>query len=194
MFGRTLDPIRWPLANLIGWSKWRTVSSMDDMGALVIRWLDGKDRFLPWHAGPPDEETAEISEYLRVLNRHGVVTTNSQPGVPLGIHGWQQRAWVHLLASPETARALVSAADEAGLIGICAGLRALPAQRIPITMRPGGRVNSSTTGAHEELFLVGGSRNLVESAWDVALIDPVWGRKDYLWSVATDCIIRSSSS
>lgn len=179
-----LDSIRWQAINLAGWPAWRRASTLEEMGALVIRWLDGQDRVLPWHMGPPDQETTEIMEPLRALNQRGLVTTNSQPGVLLGRDGWEQRAWVHLLATPASARSLAERADAAGLIVLCKGIRPLPHERIPITMRPHRRVNTATDGVSEELFLTGRARDLAARAWDVTLIDPEWGRRDLLWETA----------
>lgn len=181
----TLNPILWPFQRATGWPAWRKAATLEEMGALVIRWLDGQDRFLPWHAGPPDTETAEIAEPLRALNLRGMVTTNSQPGVPLDARGWEQRAWVHLLASPTAALALAVRAEAAGLIVLCEGIRPLPHERVPITLRPDRRVNTSTDGATEELFLPGRARAVAGHAWDITVIDPEWGRQDYLWETVT---------
>lgn len=180
-----LDSIRYQALTLAGWPAWRKAASLEEIGALVIRWLDGQDRVLPWHMGPPDPETAEIREPLRALNLRGLVTTNSQPGVPLGADGWEQRAWVHLLASPASAWSLAVRAENAGLIVLCEGIRPLPHERVPITLRPDRRVNTSTDGAWEELFLPGRARAVARNAWEVTLIDPVWGRQDFLWETVT---------
>lgn len=87
-----LDSIRWEALNLTGWPAWRRANSLEDMGAIVIRWLEGSDRFLPWHIGPPDPETAEIIEPLIALNLKGLMTTNSQPGIEP--YGSDCRLWI----------------------------------------------------------------------------------------------------
>lgn len=180
-----LDSICHQALTFAGWPSWRKATSLEKMGALVIRWLDGQDRVLPWHVGPPDSETAEITEYLRALNLRGLVTTNSQPGVPLGADGWEQRAWVQLLAPPASAWSLAVRAEAAGMIVLCEGIRPLPYERVPITLRPNRRVNTSTDGAREELFLPGQARAVAESAWNITFIDPTWGRQDFLWKTIT---------
>lgn len=183
-----LDVAWWHAVNLTGWPAWRKAETLEQMGALVVRWLAGQDRFLPWHIGPPDSETAEIVEPLRTLNQHGLMTTNSQPGVALekGI----QRAWVSLLASPAAAQDLVTESDSVGLIAMCEEMRPLPATRVPITMTANGRVVTATDGASENLFLPGRAKIAASQAWNVTIIDPEWGRKALLWDVSTKSAAR----
>lgn len=176
-----LDSIQWQVRNLAGWSAWRRAATLEEMGALVVRWLEGRDRVLPWHVGPPDPETAEIRGQLRVLNQRALVTTDSQPGL-VNVRG-MQRAWVRLLAYPDAARHLVMSAEGAGLIAICAGVRQLPTDPVPITIASSGRVITSDRGAPEKLFLKGQSKVVASRAWSVTIIDPEWGRKSLLWEV-----------
>lgn len=186
-----LDTIRWEALNLTGWPAWRRANSLEDMGAIVIRWLEGSDRFLPWHIGPPDPETAEIIEPLIALNLKGLMTTNSQPGIEK--YGWKQRAWVHLLTAPDAAKRLFAHAEAQGLIVLCQNVQPLPLKPIPITLRPNGRVLSFTDGASESLFLRGASKGVAKNAWEVTLIDPEWGRKQFLWDTTSDFLsIRGS--
>ncbi|EFL04296.1 conserved hypothetical protein [Streptomyces sp. SPB78] len=87
--------------------QWRTARTLPDLGLLMARWLEGTLPARPGHApGPVDEETAPLVPALAALCRTGVLTLQSQPGiVGLGADGqmWRQRAFVQLLATPETA-------------------------------------------------------------------------------------------
>ena len=97
-----------------GWPDWAAVTSIDQMSELVIDWLQGKTPFLPWHAGPPDDETSLIRSQLVALNRMtGIVTDNSPPGLETA--RWRQRAWVSGYATPETLTDLTDRARKQGL-------------------------------------------------------------------------------
>jgi hypothetical protein len=75
------------------WPEWSAVTSIDEMSELVIDWLQGKTPVLPWHFGPPAEETSHIRSPLIALNRvPGILTENSQPG--LDSDSCKQRAFV----------------------------------------------------------------------------------------------------
>lgn len=97
------------------WPDWSAATSIDDMGELVIDWLQGRTTALPWHVGPPDEETASIRTHLVAFNRlGGVISTNSQPGVEAD--GNRQRAWVSGRATPAKLKILIDRAERAGLV------------------------------------------------------------------------------
>lgn len=98
-----------------GWPDWSAATSIEEMAELVIDWLQGRTPVLPWHFGPPDEETALIHAHLIAFNRlGGIITTNSQPG--LEGDGLRQRAWVTGRATPAKLKILIGQSEQAGLV------------------------------------------------------------------------------
>jgi|SRR5699024_10357487 len=98
-----------------GWPEWSAAASIDEMSELVIDWIQGRTPVLPWHFGPPDDETNHISANLIALNRTpGFMTDNSQPG--LVDNRCRQRAYVSGFAAPDTLSHLANTAERAGLV------------------------------------------------------------------------------
>lgn len=60
---------------------WGTPESEDDIGQLIIKYIQGKVKRLPWSEGKIAEETQTISDFLNTLNTNRMFTTNSQPRV-----------------------------------------------------------------------------------------------------------------
>jgi hypothetical protein len=57
---------------------WKTARTLDDLGELVVRWLNGEVKQTPAHLGGPDRETIPLIPALTVINRGGFITDNSQ--------------------------------------------------------------------------------------------------------------------
>ena len=97
-----------------GWPEWSAAASIDEMSELVIDWLQERTFVLPWHFGPPDDETQRISAHLIALNRRrGIMTENSQPGLENNL--CRQRAYVSGFAAPDTLSHFANTAERAGL-------------------------------------------------------------------------------
>lgn len=158
----------------------------------MVLWLDGALFDTPVHGGPPADETAGIASHLRALNRSGLVTIGSQPG--LVERGWFQRAYVQMVGPyPRLANA---AAALTATPGIRAWVRPLadldldPHSRETVTVTRHGPFTCSGTGdllvwGHVCMLFEGmpaatQQRLLAEGAVLVA-VDMRWGRAGHLW-------------
>ena len=176
-------------------ARWRSARSLADLGELTAQFLEGLIRQSPTHCAPPDPETADLIPVLAAANRAGLVTHQSQPGIPRDKDGSAQRANVSGYASPEAFARLMTAASGADLIITTA--RALDASE----ERQFGPFFAITLDDGEEYTWdgIGSSQSILDesygwechplavdelfAAWQVTLIDPVWGRNDVLWPV-----------
>lgn len=194
---------------------WNQAETLADVGELTAQWADGTVKYHPggYDEGPA-EETLEIAPAIATLNRAGFVTSGSQPGVPaeVGYDGniFWQRAAVDGFTDPDTADRLEDACDEAGLIFINNG----PA-RLRTTWKDAELVTASFVnegdgalppesddspyyghthfGTHLSRHAVkfnfdGYASRALCSAEQVTIIDPVWGRKDFMWDTLTNAI------
>ncbi|ALV39329.1 hypothetical protein [Streptomyces sp. CdTB01] len=175
---------------------WQEARTFEDIAVLTAHWLRGLMLWHPnGHHGGPDPETMPLVDVLAAANLAGILTDNSQPGELVELHErpWQQRAFVTaFVADPALARALCARATEAGLV-----------VRV---YRPGSRVDERGERGAVDVTLWGTSVNTgmgdwlppravrrilpgcdrqavreVAAAWQVTLIDPVWGRNTVLW-------------
>lgn len=182
---------------------WESARTLDDLGQLTARWLEGTLPFVPGYAGAPDPETLPLTGVLAGLNRAGYVTCASQPAdACCGYDGawWEQRAAVEGFTGPRTAERIVRAAGAAGLITVAYAPADLPRWRIgygravPVTRRNGQVL--TRFGAHlSRRHLRDGwtgygmchrdAVNAVCGAWQLTVIDPRWDRPDLLWRVLT---------
>lgn len=166
---------------------WADAESLEDLGELTARWLQGEGFEHPLYGDGPDGETAEILSDLVVLNRGGLVTTFSQPGEPIDEEGFGQRAAVEGYASEELARRIATVTlhtevlvfiYEPGWKGGC---------QVPISIAEHHPYTwcGAVFGAEEltwwgEMCSPQGMLTLL-GAWTVVAIDPKWGRKRWLW-------------
>ena len=72
---------------------WSTPTSINDVAFLVINYLNGNLKCLPWSDIPINDEINPIKAHLIELNQHSIITINSQPqvnGIRSNdkIHGW----------------------------------------------------------------------------------------------------------
>lgn len=161
-------------------------------------WLEGRIADRPGYTtARPDEETDALVPVLARLNRRGWVTTDSQPGengTAFDGRPWVQRAAVqgYVSASDPLLPRVIRAARAAGLIvtAHCAGHCVGPARGLVAT-RWGGEAHTGFGGRPRglrrapELAGVGrhARRELVRHGVALAVIDPVWGRDDALWTL-----------
>jgi hypothetical protein len=167
------------------WVAWQQARTLAELGELTAQWLEGATPQRPMYIGAPDPETKPLIPHLVGYNRRGYLTDQSQPGSPLE-NGWAQRAWVHGFGTAELADRIEDALLDTELI----------VGRTP----PGGDnpTRICVTIGHERAWTIGGAMRasyLAEqyreaipaalpallNAWQIEVIDPVWGRNDLLW-------------
>jgi hypothetical protein len=185
--------------------------TLADLGEVTAKWAKGEIKYHPggYDEGPA-EETIELIPALVTLNRAGFITQCSQPGEgPVdGYDGrvWWQRAAVDGFTDSATADRLEGACEEADLIFIRNG----PARRWRVTWKHTEPVTASPVdnddiaaassyyvhthfGAHLSRRAVKFSfddcaSKALCSAEQVSIIDPVWGRKDFMWDTLTSAV------
>lgn len=188
-------------------TSWADAHGLAGLGELTARWLEGDlpvghpNYGLPGEAVGPDPETGPLIPALAAYNRAGYVTVTSQPGEPDGTgydgEWWQQRAGVMGFATVGTLNKLKQAAkDHPDLLLIVTHTksrrRATPI--VPVTMRRGqgytwfgGRmtrryIRFAFRGCHRD------GLNALTDAWQVTLIDLVWGRDTVLWPLISTAL------
>ena len=92
---------------------WGELTEELDMGKLILKYISGKVKRLPWSESSVADETSEISDLMKLLNNNYFFTTNSQPAVngvssTDPVHGWgppkgyiYQKSYIEFLI-PET--------------------------------------------------------------------------------------------
>jgi len=175
---------------------WRQATSIAAAGELTARWLEGNSQYQPGVFSPGfDDETAAIAGDLARLNRNGLFTKESQPGVQAG--GLAQRAYVTAFCSPETAMALLALSTRTGLVTVAHAPGETSSASIPVTVQDDDVVTvlGSSEGpvgedqlrdwaaeTNETLALV------LADAWYVEIFDPAWGRNDVLLAAVFEAL------
>ncbi len=163
---------------------WRQAGTIPAAGELTARWLEGRSEYQPGTFAPRfDDETRAIAGGLAELNRSGLFTKESQPGVPT--EGHAQRAYVTGFCSVESAAALLELSGRTDLVTVAHAPGEASQASIPVTLLDGDVVTvlGSSEGpvgddqlrdwaeeANESLALV------LADSWYVEVFDPVWGR------------------
>lgn len=167
---------------------WRQAGTIPAAGELTARWLEGRSEYQPGTFTPVcDAETEAIAGELAELNRHGLFTRESQPGVLADGHA--QRAYVTGFCSAESASALLDLSTRTGLVTVAHAPAESSQASIPVTLlgdavvtvlgSSEGPVSEEqlrdwTEEANETLAL------LLAESWYVEVFDPVWGRHGVL--------------
>lgn len=176
---------------------WRDARSIGDLGGAMAGWLEGRITSHPGCSAGPDDETLPLVPVLARLNRRGYVTTLSQPGY-LGMaedgRPWEQRACVEgwIAAGDPLLLRIVREARAAGLLVTAHGAGRAVGPRKGLTVSRWG--TEACTGAggrygrlrrRAEWRGVGrpAQRELRREGVVLAVVDPVWGGDDVLWSV-----------
>jgi methylenetetrahydrofolate reductase (NADPH) len=93
---------------------WGQPVTLTDVADLFVDYIHGKLNSLPWCDSPLQQESGVIKDRLLALNKHGVLTINSQPAVDGAlssdkVFGWgpkngfvYQKAYLEFFVSPET--------------------------------------------------------------------------------------------
>lgn len=170
---------------------WREARSFEGLCELNARFIEGEIH--GWDVDHLDSESEPLVPYLAALNRAGLLTTCSQPGMDNGPS--KQRAFVDGLALEDTAHRIQRLSLCSDLYIMTSGPGRYNGCMMPITIdefRPHSWGGSATlheeTGIFTDVLALGEICNesaMVElrEAWEVCVIDLCWGRTDYLWSV-----------
>lgn len=188
-----MDPLEVPTRDQFGRlledrGVWRQATTLAAAGELTARWLEGRSGFQPGTlAATYDAETAPIAARLAVLNRTGLFTKESQPG--LRSAGLAQREYVTGFCAADTAAELLALSARTELVTVAHAPGESSNAAIPVTV-DGGEVvtvlgSSENPVTEEQIRDWADETNeslalLLADSWYVEVLDPVWGRDDVL--------------
>lgn len=168
---------------------WRQAATLPAAGELTARWLEGTSEYQPGTLAPRfDDETRPIARQLAALNRNGLFTKESQPGLGPGA-GHAQREYVTGFCSAASAARLLRLSAETELITIAHAPGEVSQASVPVTLHDGEVVtvlgSSENPVASEQIQDWARETNdalalLLADSWYVELFDPVWGRQQHL--------------
>jgi hypothetical protein len=167
---------------------WRQATTLAGAGELTARWLEGNSEFQPaTFTASFDAETAPIAVELAALNRNGLFTKESQPG--LRSAGGAQRQYVTGFCSAEILAQLLALSTRSELVTVAHAPGESSNAAIPVTL-DGGEVvtvlgSSENPVTEDQIQDWAGETNdnlalLLADSWYVEILDPVWGRDDVL--------------
>jgi hypothetical protein len=178
---------------------WRQATTLAAAGELTARWLEGHSKFQPaTFTASYDDETAPIAVALAELNRNGLFTKESQPG--LSSAGSAQRQYVTGFCSAEAAAELLALSTRSELVTVAHAPGESSNAAIPVTL-DGGEVvtvlgSSENPVTEEQIQDWADETNeslalLLADSWYVEILDPAWGRDDVLLPAVLDALTRS---
>ncbi len=156
-------------------SRWKTARSMEDLGELVIAWLNGEVTQTPGHCGPPCDETIPLIDALTAINRGGFVTDNSQLAETMNGSTWN--TWVDGFATGETLAKIRAAAKGTALVVLaCRGRHHEHRQGFRFQPCPRRDLTDfwATACPH--------AADVLWDTWWVYVEDPEPGRNSLLWN------------
>ncbi|MBT2248326.1 hypothetical protein JHV56_06400 [Arthrobacter sp. BHU FT2] len=167
---------------------WRQATTLEAAGELTARWLAGGSSYQPGHfAAGYDDETGPLAGPLAELNRSGLFTKESQPGIVEGTAA--QRQYVTGFCSASTAGDLLALSTRTDLVTVAHAPGESSSAAIPVTL-DGTEVvtvlGSSENPVDEEQIKAWADETndtlalLLADSWYVEILDPVWGRNDVL--------------
>lgn len=167
---------------------WRQATTLPAAGELTARWLEGHSEFQPaTFTARYDAETAAIAVALADLNRNGLFTKESQPGLSAG--GLVQRQYVTGFCSAEVAAELLALSTRSELVTVAHSPGESSNAAIPVTL-DGGEVvtvlgSSENPVTEEQIQDWADETNetlalLLADSWYVEVLDPFWGRDGVL--------------
>ncbi|WP_461188413.1 DUF6919 domain-containing protein [Arthrobacter sp. Z4-13] len=167
---------------------WRQATTLAGAGELTARWLEGNSEFQPaTFTASFDAETAPIAVELAALNRNGLFTKESQPG--LRSAGVAQRQYVTGFCSAEIVAQLLALSTRSELVTVAHAPGESSNAAIPVTL-DGGEVvtvlgSSENPVTEDQIQDWAGETNdnlalLLADSWYVEILDPAWGRDDVL--------------
>jgi hypothetical protein len=167
---------------------WRQATTLEAAGELTARWLEGGSSYQPGHlAAGFDEETRPIAAALAELNRNGLFTKESQPGLLTGSAA--QRQYVTGFCSASLAGELLALSTRTELVTVAHAPGDASSAAIPVTLA--GTEVTTVLGSSEnpvddeQISDWADETNdalalLLADSWYVEILDPVWGRNDVL--------------
>jgi hypothetical protein len=168
---------------------WRQATTLEAAGELTARWLESRSEYQPGTFAPSfDEETRPIAAALAEINRNGLFTKESQPGIRADA-GHAQRQYVTGFCSAAAAAELVALSTRSELITIGHAPAEVSAAAVPVTFDGDAVVtvlgSSETPVEDDQLRDWSEETNetlalLLADSWYVEVLDPVWGRNDVL--------------
>ena len=167
---------------------WRQATTLDAAGELTARWLEGKSAYQPaTFTARYDDETESIAVELAALNRSGLFTKESQPGLRTEVMA--QRQYVTGFCSAETAAGLLALSTRSELVTVAHAPGEASSASIPVTL-DGGEVvtvlGSSENPVTEDQIRDWAEETneslalLLADSWYVEILDPAWGRDNVL--------------
>lgn len=187
---------------------WRSARTLADLGGLMARWLEGGIRTQPGYYGRTDLDTPELTTLCARLCRAGVVTHQSQAAQswPDGGRITQARLFIEAFADDSTVAQLHAACSGTDLRLIAnrtpgrAWFRRGDRDRIPVVTTYDGGVRLSLTSPiprrYVDLMWEGIHRDAhaaVLDAWQVAIVDPEWGRNELTHDVLTRGFLEATA-
>ncbi|WP_457972926.1 DUF6919 domain-containing protein [Arthrobacter sp. D1-17] len=176
---------------------WRQATTLAAAGELTARWLEGKSEYQAGTLAPRfDDETGPIAGLLTNINRSGLFTRESQPGLAAEDH-LQQREYVTGFCSAESARQLLQLSTLTEFITVAHAPGETSSASIPVTFDGGevitvlgtsetpvesGQIRDWAEESNEALSL------LLADSWYVEVLDPVWGRNQHLLTAVLDAL------
>jgi hypothetical protein len=168
---------------------WRQATTLEAAGELTARWLESRSEYQPGTFAPSfDEETRPIAAALAEINRNGLFTKESQPGIRADA-GHAQRQYVTGFCSAAAAAELVALSTRSELVTIGHAPGEVSAAAVPVTFDGDAVVtvlgSSETPVEDDQLRDWSEETNetlalLLADSWYVEVLDPVWGRNDVL--------------
>lgn len=168
---------------------WRQATTLEAAGELTARWLESRSEYQPGTFAPSfDEETRPIAAALAEINRNGLFTKESQPGIRADA-GHAQRQYVTGFCGAAAAAELVALSTRSELITVGHAPGETSRAAIPVTFDGDAVVtvlgSSESPVEDDELRDWSEETNetlalLLADSWYVEVLDPVWGRNDVL--------------
>ncbi|KIS28248.1 hypothetical protein TV39_06635 [Arthrobacter sp. SPG23] len=168
---------------------WRQATTLEAAGELTARWLESHSEYQPGTFAPSfDEETRPIAAELAEINRNGLFTKESQPGIRSDT-GHAQRQYVTGFCSAAAAAELMALSTRSELVSIGHAPGEVSAAAVPVTFDGDAVVTvlgSSENPVDEDALRDWSEETndalalLLADSWYVEVLDPVWGRNDVL--------------
>jgi len=168
---------------------WRQATTLEAAGELTARWLESRSQYQPGTFAPGfDDETRPIAAALAEINRNGLFTKESQPGVR-DAAGHSQRQYVTGFCGAGAAAELVALSTRSELITVAHAPGETSRAAIPVTFDGDAVVTvlgSSESPVEEDQLRDWSDETnetlalLLADSWYVEVLDPVWGRNEVL--------------
>jgi hypothetical protein len=168
---------------------WRSVETLAGACELTALWLEGRSTYLPMYLDDkPAEETAGMTTELAAINRFGLMTDCSQPGIAVS-SGEGQRAFVTGFCGEEVADRLLAGLATSDLVILTFAPGQIGEGSIPVSLDgtdPFTWLGRSHDFWDDSVFEMFGKETspafaqVLKESGQVHIFDPVWGRNDLL--------------